>query len=93
MRFFFFALVITLNLSFLHSAEPSFKFTFGGNLGNLPIEINKMSKDTKIQSGININSWIVSPNFLPFVVDKKKSNFLDNKDSKENFYIKFNFKF
>ena len=93
MRFFFFALVITLNLSFLHAAEPSFKFTFGGNLGNLPIEINKMSKDTKIQSGININSWIVSHNFLPFVVDKKKSNFLKNKDSKENFYIKFNFKF
>ena len=80
MRFFLLVLAITLYTSFLRAEETSFKLTFGGNLGNVPFEIK-------------INSWILSPNFLSFVGDKKNSNFTDDKDFKEVLYIKLNFKF
>jgi hypothetical protein len=93
MKLFLLFLFISFNLSFLHATEPSFKFTLGGNLGNFPIEINKMSENTKIPNGIKINSWIISPNFLSITRDKKIPNFFDNYDSKENLYIKLNFKF
>ena len=93
MRFFLCILAITFQLSFLHAEEPLFKFTFGSNLGNIPIEINKTSKNIKKSPGININSWILSPNFLSFIGDKKNSNFTDDKDFKEVLYIKLNFKF
>jgi len=95
MRFFLVILLTTLHISFLHAEESSFKFTFGSNLGSLPLQINKISKNIKIPPGININSWILSPNFSSFLGNKKSSNFLEDKDSqeKENLYFKFNFKF
>ena len=88
-------LITTLHVSFLHAEESSYKFTFGGNLGNVPIKINMMSKNMKISPGINLNSWILSPNFLFFSGNNKFSNFLENTDTKrkENLFIKFNFKF
>ena len=82
-------------MSFLSAETPSFKFTFGSNLGNIPLEINKMNKNIKTLAGIKINSWILSPNFSSFVGNKNFSNLSENKNSKEkeSLYIKFNFKF
>jgi hypothetical protein len=57
---------------FVHAKEPSFKFTFGSNLGNIPLEINKTSENIKKSPGIKINSWILSPNFSSFLGNKKK---------------------
>ena len=93
MRFFLSILAITFYLSFLHAEEPSFKFTFGSNLASIPIEINKMSKNIKKSPGIKIDSWILSPNFSSIIGDKESLNFLEDKNLKENLYIKFNFKF
>jgi len=84
---------MTFNMSVLHTEESSFKFTFGSKLGNIPFEINKMSKNIKKLPGIKINSWILSPNFYSLVGDKKNSNFAEDKDFKEVLYIKFNYKF
>ena len=95
MRFSLAALAIIFYTSFLQSEEPTFKFTFGSNLANIPIEINKMNKNIKTLAGININSWILSPNFSSYVVNKNFSNLSENKNFKEqeSLYIKFNFKF
>ena len=86
MRFFLVILAITFYTSFLRAEEPSFKFTFGSNLANIPVEINKMSKNIKTSTGIKINSWILSPNF---------SNFSENKTfkEKESLYIRLKLKF
>jgi|TARA_B110000914_G_C15163888_1_gene309638 hypothetical protein len=94
-RFFLVALVFSLHASFLHAKESTFKFTFGSNLANIPLEINKVSKEIKSFAGVKINSWILSPNFSSFLGNKKSLNFSKNKDSKEKeiLYIKFNFKF
>ena len=56
MKFFLAVLAITFHMSFLSAEEMSFKFTFGSNLGDIPIEINKISKNIKNTPGININS-------------------------------------
>ena len=93
MRFLLAILAIAFHISFLHAEEPSFKFTFGSNLANIPLEINKMSKNIKKTPGININSWILSPNFSSFMEDKKNLDFSEDKDFKEALYIKLNFKF
>ena len=93
MRFFLSILAITFHLSFLYADEPSFKFTFGSNLGNIPIEINKTSKNIKKSPGIKINSWILSPNFSSFIGNAENLNFSKGTDLKESLYIKFNFKF
>ena len=96
MRFFLVVLAITFYTSFMHAEEPSFKFTLGSNLGDFPLEINKMSKNIKTLGGLQINSWVLSPNFSSFLGNKKSSNFLKKKrDTKEknNLFIKLNFKF
>tara|TARA_B100000767_G_C19461076_1_gene408101 strand:- start:271 stop:507 length:237 start_codon:yes stop_codon:yes gene_type:complete len=74
---------------FLHASEPSFKLTFGSNLGKIPFEINKTNKNTKTIGGVKINSWTLSPNFSSFN-SKKETNFTK---TKENLYIKIKFKF
>ena len=52
------------------------EFTFGSNLGKIPLEINKMSKNIKPLAGITkLNSWTLSPNFSSFNGDEIKSNF------------------
>ena len=95
MRFFLLLLLTILYTSFLPAEIPSFKFTFGSNLGNIPLEINKMNKNIKTLGGFKINSWILSPNFSSFLGNKKSLNFSQNKYAKEkdSLYIKFNFKF
>ena len=94
MRFFFVILLTTvLHASFLPATEPSYKFTFGSNLGKIPLEINRMSENIKPLAGIKINSWTLAPNFLSYNGGKKKSNFIGKENTKENLYIKINFKF
>jgi len=95
MRFILIILFTTLHISFLHAGESSFKFTLESNLGNIPLEINKMSKNIKTLGGLQINSWVLSPNFSSLLGNKKFSNFLKKRDTKEkdNLFIKFNFKF
>ena len=84
-------LSVIFHASFLQATEPLFKFTFGGKLGTIPLEINKMSKNIKTIGGIKINSWTLSPNFSSFVEDKK-SSFIETK-LEEKLYIKINLKF
>ena len=95
MRFLLAVLAIAFYTSFLHAEEPTFKFTFGSNLSNIPFEFNKTSENIKKSPGIKINSWILSPNFLSFKGTKKILNFSENRESKEkeSLYIRFNFKF
>jgi|TARA_B110000495_G_scaffold181694_1_gene176640 hypothetical protein len=85
-------LSVIFHASFLQATEPLFKFTFGSNLGNIPLEINKMSKNIKTIGGIKINSWTLSPNFSSFSNDKKILNQIE-KTSKESLYLKIKFKF
>ena len=93
MRFLFAILLsVIFHASFLQATEPSFKFTFGSNLGKIPLEINKMSKNIKTIGGIKINSWNLSPNFSSFSNDKKILNQIE-KTSKESLYLKIKFKF
>ena len=93
MRFLIIILVILFQISFSYAEEQSFKLSFGSNLGNVPFEINKMSKNIKKSPGIKINSWILLPNFSSFVGDKKNLNFTEDKSFKEALYIKLNYKF
>tara|TARA_B110000967_G_C18374863_1_gene312381 strand:- start:90 stop:311 length:222 start_codon:yes stop_codon:yes gene_type:complete len=72
---------------------PSYKFTFGGDLGNIPIVINKTSESTKTSTGVKINSWILSPNLSSLAGNEKVLNSLKNKNYKNAFFIKFNLKF
>ena len=75
---------------FLHATEPFFKLTFGSDLGKIPFEINKTNKSIKTLGAVQINSWTLSPNFSSFNSKKETKNF---KKTKENLYIKINFKF
>tara|TARA_B110001450_G_C17363479_1_gene376537 strand:- start:272 stop:556 length:285 start_codon:yes stop_codon:yes gene_type:complete len=94
MRFFLVILLtVLLHASFLHAEEPNFKFTFGSNLGNFPLEINKISKNKKILPGIKINSWSLLPNFSNYVGDKKLFKFSENKISKNSIYFKLKLRF
>ena len=47
MRLVLVILTTTFHASFAHAKKLSFKFTFGSNLGNVPFEINKISKNVK----------------------------------------------
>ena len=52
-----------------------------------------MSENIKPLVGIKINSWTLSPNFSSFNGGEIKSNFIKKENTKENLYIKINFKF
>ena len=93
MRFFLSILAITFQLSFLHAEEPSFKFTFGSNLGNIPIEINNINKNVKKLIGVKINKWVLSPNFSSFAGNKILSDYSKSKNYKKSVYIKFRLNF
>ena len=86
-------LAIVFYTSFLNTAEPKFKFTFGTNIGNVPLKINKTNKNIKTPLGIKIHSWILSPNFSSFIGNKNSFNFLEDKISKDKIYMKFNLRF
>ena len=92
MRFFLLILSIMLCSSFLHTKEPSFNFSIGSKIGNIPLQISKTSQNIKAIGGIKLNSWILSPKFSSFISDKS-SHFSKNNDSEEILYIKFKFKF
>ena len=93
MRILLAVLIILLHASFLHAEEPSFKISFGSKVGNIPFEINKMSKNKKTKGGIKINSWNISPNFSSFEGFKKIKELSKDKNFEEKFYIKLKLKF
>jgi len=68
-------LATVLSTSFLSAEMPSFKFTFGSNLGNIPIEINNINKNVKKLIGVKINKWVLSPNFSSFAGNKILSDY------------------
>ena len=93
MRILLAVLIILLHASFLHAEEPSFKISFGSKVGNIPFEINKMSKNKKTKGGIKINSWNISPNFSSFEGFKKIKGLSKDENFEERFYIKLKLKF
>ena len=93
MKFVLILLLTILYSSFSSAEMPSFKFTLGSNVGNIPLEIKKMSNNIKTLGGLKINSWILSPNFSSFAGNKITSKFLEKKNSKDSVYIKFKLNF
>ena len=93
MRLVLLILCIVSYASFLNAEEASFKLSFGGKAGNIPMQITKTNKDKKSVGGIKLNSWILSPNFSPFKNNKELSNFSETNDFEEIVYIKFKLKF
>ena len=71
----------------------SFKFTFGSNLGNIPLEINNINKNMKKLMGVKIERWVLSPNFSSFAGNKILSDYSKNKNSEDQVYIKFKLNF
>jgi|TARA_B100000780_G_scaffold171903_1_gene120346 hypothetical protein len=86
-------LATVLSTSFLSAEMPSFKFTFGSNLGNIPIEINNINKNVKKLIGVKINKWVLSPNFSSFAGNKILSDYSKSKNYKKSVYIKFRLNF
>ena len=85
--------IIIFFASVLHADEQLFKFTLGGQLGNFPLEINKINKNKKKLMGLKVNDWILSPNIFFYEGSKYLSSFSDNKNFKDKVYLKLNFKF
>ena len=75
--------------------ESSFNFTFGSNLGNIPLEIKNIKKNSNILNliGIKKDRWILQPGFSSFAKTEEALNFTKHKISKETLYLKINFKF
>ena len=86
-------LIILFFSSLLHAEERSLKLTFGSNLGNIPLEINKINKNKKQSMGLKVNNWILSPNIFSLAGNKILSGFPKKKNSKDKLYFKLNFKF
>ena len=93
MRFILLLLISILYSSFLSAEMPSFKFTLGSNLGNIPFEINNINKDIKKLIGVKINNLVLSPNFSSFMDSRILSNFSNNKNSNDDIFIKFKLNF
>ena len=92
MRIYIFLAALTA-ASFSYAEEPSFKFTFGSNLGKIPIEINSIDKNKKNSMGLKMNKWILSPNFSSAMGNKNSLDFLNKKNKEDKLYIKINIKF
>ena len=88
-------IILIFSASFLQAEEKSFKFMLGGNIGNFPLEINKINKNKKQLMGLKVNNWILSPNVLSFAGNKFLTSFPEKKSSKDRdkVYFKLNFKF
>ena len=93
MKFILLLLISIFYSSFLTAEIPSFKFTLGSNLGNIPLEINKINKNMKKVTGVKINKWGLSPNFSSYTGNKIVSDYSKDKNYKEKVYIKFSLNF
>ena len=90
----FLLVVFFIPMTYLHSDEPLFQFTFGSNIKNFPLKIYKTNeKSLKQPFSVNLNEWIVSPTFSSFTNSKLKPNLYKKKKYKEKLFIKFKFKF
>ena len=90
-KFVFF--LIAFNLNFANAEEPMFQFTFGSNIKNFPIQINKSNQKIKKPFSINLNEWMVSPGFLSLVNDKSSLSSYKANTTKEKIFVKFKIKF
>ena len=86
-----FAFLVPMN--YLHSDEPSFTFTFGGNIKNLPIQFNRSDKKIKKMFSVNFNKWNISPTFNSFANTKFTAESIKNKNLDEKLFVKLKFKF
>ena len=93
MRFILILITTILYTSSLPAEMLSFKFTFGSNLGNIPLEINNINKNMKKLMGVKIERWVLSPNFSSFAGNKILSDYSENKNYEEKVYIKFKLNF
>ena len=93
MRFILILLLTILYTSFLSAEMSSFKFTFGSNLGSIPLEINNINKNMKKLMGVKIDKWVLSPNFSSFAGNKILSDYSKSKNYKKSVYIKFRLNF
>ena len=76
----FLLVVFFIPMTYLHSDEPLFQFTFGSNIKNFPLKIYKTNeKSLKQPFSVNLNEWIVSPTFSSFTNSKLKSNLYEKK--------------
>ena len=80
-------------MSHLHSEESSYQITFGSNLKNFPLQINKTNKILKNPISINFNKWFISPTLTSLTSNKFKSNSYKSKNTKEKLFFKLSFKF
>jgi hypothetical protein len=80
-------------MSYLHSDEPSFTFTFGGNIKNFPIQFNRSDKKIKKMFSVNFNKWNISPTFNSFANTKFTPESIKNKNLDEKLFVKLKFKF
>ena len=85
--------VLLLPMSYLHSEEPSFQFTFGGNIKNFPIQFNRSDKKIKKMFSFNLNKWNISPTFNSFANTKFTSTSLKSKNLGEKLFVKIKLKF
>ena len=85
--------VFLVPMSYLHSEEPSFQFTFGGNIKNFPIQFNRSDKKIKKMFSVNLNKWNISPTFNSFANTKFTSDILEKKNIKEKLFVRLKLKF
>ena len=90
-KFVFF--LIAFNLNFANAEEPMFQFTFGSNIKNFPIQINKSNQKIKKPFSINLHEWMVSPGFLSLVNDKSSLSSYKANTTKGKIFVKFKIKF
>jgi hypothetical protein len=80
-------------MSFLHSEEPTYQFTFGSNLKLFPIQFNRTNKDVKTPVSIKLNKWIVSPTTSSFTGNNLLTGLSKSKNNKDKIYFKLKIKF
>ena len=80
-------------ISYLHSEEPSFQFTLGGNIKNFPIQFNRSDKKIKNMFSVNLNQWNISPAFNSFANTKFTTDILEKKNLKEKLFVRLKLKF
>ena len=85
-------LFVFLPLAYANSDEPSFSFSVVSNFNNLPIQIEKKSKNIKTPFSLEFKKWILSPSAQSFVRNKSLPN-IKNKSSSDILFVKFKYIF
>jgi len=80
-------------MTYLHSDESSFQFTFGGKIKNLPIQFNRSDKEIKKMFSVKFNKWNISPTFNSFANTKFTPDSHKSKNLGEKLFVKIKLKF